>query len=309
MRLTDRVHCIIGAGRLSTALAAALAAGGSRLLAIGLSLGAPADRLASPPRVPTTDAVRLALSAGEPLVIWLAVPDDAIAGVAREVAAVLRTERPTEAEQDILVAHTSGLHPLGLLEPVVAAGARAACLHPLQSLAPDRDAAALRDVPVAVTAGDPETLALGEQLATALGGRPFPLEDGAKPLYHLAAVIASNLFVALQAQAGDLLQAATGGTLEEAVERLRPLVTTTLANVHAHGPAHALTGPVARGDVSTVRAHLDLLADRSPRYEDAYRALSLEAVGLAAPRLDDETVRALHELLAVPPRRPGEERC
>jgi len=308
LRLTERVHCIIGAGRLSSALAAALAAGGSRLLAIGLSPDSPADPLATPPRVPTGDAVRLALSAGEPLVIWLAVPDDAIAGVAREVASVLRAERLSESGQDLLVVHTSGLHPLGLLEPAVAAGARTACLHPLQSFAPDRDEAALRDVPVAVTADDPETLALGERLATALGGRPFPLEDGAKPLYHLAAVIASNLFVALQAQAGDLLQAATGGTLEEAVERLRPLVTTTLANVHAHGPAHALTGPVARGDVGTVRTHLDLLAERSPRYADAYRALSLEAVALAAPRLDDETVRALHGLLTVPPQRPEEGR-
>lgn len=303
LRLTDRVHCIIGAGRLGPALAAALAAGGSRLLAIGLSPDSSADSLATPPRVPTGDAIRLALSADEPLVIWLAVPDDAIAGVAREVAAVLHAERLSETGQDVLVVHTSGLHPLGLLEPAVAAGARAACLHPLQSFAPGGDEATLRNVPVAVTAGDQETLKLGERLATALGGRPFPLQDDARPLYHLAAVIASNLLVALQAQAGDLLQAATGGTLEEAVERLRPLVTTTLANVHAHGPAHALTGPVARGDVGTIRAHLDLLEDRSPRYAEAYRALSLEAVALAAPRLDDEAVRALHELLAAPGRR------
>ena len=63
-------------------------------------------------------------------------------------------------------------------------------------------------------------------------------------------------------------------------------------------PAGALTGPVARGDVGTVRAHLRLLARRAPRFADAYRALSLRALTLAAPRLDDEQVRALRALLS-----------
>jgi predicted short-subunit dehydrogenase-like oxidoreductase (DUF2520 family) len=70
-----------------------------------------------------------------------------------------------------------------------------------------------------------------------------------------------------------------------------------MANLLDRGPARALTGPVARGDVGTVRAHLRLLDRESPRFADTYRALSLEAVTLAAPRLDDEAVRTLQELL------------
>jgi predicted short-subunit dehydrogenase-like oxidoreductase (DUF2520 family) len=62
-------------------------------------------------------------------------------------------------------------------------------------------------------------------------------------------------------------------------------------------PAQALTGPVARGDVGTVRSHLRLLERESPRLARAYRALSLEALTLAAPRLEDEQVRALKDLL------------
>jgi predicted short-subunit dehydrogenase-like oxidoreductase (DUF2520 family) len=73
---------------------------------------------------------------------------------------------------------------------------------------------------------------------------------------------------------------------------------TTLENLLATGePGHALTGPVARGDVGTVRAHLRLLDNERPRLASAYRALSLEALALAAPRLEDEQVRALKGLL------------
>ena len=70
-------------------------------------------------------------------------------------------------------------------------------------------------------------------------------------------------------------------------------------------PAHALTGPVARGDVGTVRAHLRLLDRESPRLARTYRALSLEALSLAAPRLDDEQVRTLKDLLGESPPAAG----
>ena len=64
-------------------------------------------------------------------------------------------------------------------------------------------------------------------------------------------------------------------------------------------PAFALTGPVARGDIGTVRAHLRLLDRESPRLAQTYRALSLEALALAAPRLDDEQLVTLRALLGA----------
>lgn len=297
MRVHDTAycHCVIGPGRLGTALIAALSAARARVLAIGLAPGVTPAATARPPRASVAEAVRLSLSHDVPLVIWLTVPDDAIAGVADEVGAALGTgPRPETA-----VVHTSGLAPLDILAPA-AAGARVLSLHPLQTFAPGQTEVTLSAVPIAVTARDQDTQALGERLATTLGGRPFALADEAKPLYHLAAVFASNLLVALQAEAAGLLREATGGGIDGAIARLRPLTTTTLANLHAAGPSHALTGPVARGDVGTVRAHLELLDTRAPRCADAYRALSMGALALAAPRLDDETVRALHDLLCEP---------
>ncbi|MDI9597886.1 MAG: DUF2520 domain-containing protein, partial [Acidobacteriota bacterium] len=137
-----------------------------------------------------------------------------------------------------------------------------------------------------------------EELAVRLGMRPFRLADESKTLYHLAAVVGCNLLVALESEAKRLMDAATRDS--RGLEHLGVLLRTTLENLLRSGePAAALTGPVARGDLGTVRAHLRLLDRESPRLARTYRALSLEALTLAAPRLDDEQVETLRKLLGA----------
>lgn len=277
---------VIGPGRLGATLVASLRQAGIAVPAVVPSPAAALDSAAEPPRLSLPDAVALAD------VVWITAPDDAIEGVAHDVAAAL----PRPLERPVAAIHSSGLGSLDLLAPLRGVAAGILSLHPLQSFAAPGDAAALRDVPLAVTGDTPADVALGRWLAQRLGCRPFDLADDAKPLYHLAAATASNLFVALQSEAGELL-AAAGVPPAAAPALLAPLVATTAANVAARGPAQALTGPIARGDVGTVRAHLALLAEQPPRFAATYRSLSLQALHLAAPRLDDETVRALRELL------------
>ena len=302
-QIVEYRHCVIGPGRLGSALLGALIARGHTVASVGVAVAARTDATADPPRLLVPQAVAAAGGGPAPLAIWLTVPDDAIIPVALQLARAL----PPGAAQSrpIVALHTSGLGSLELLRPLAAAGVKTVALHPLQSFALGSGAETLAGVPVAVTAADADGLAAGRRLAESIGGRPFDLPDDARPRYHLAAVMASNLLVALQAEAAGLLREAAGGEVPEAVERLRPLVTTTLANVHARGPERALTGPVARGDIGTVRRHLEILDGHEPRYAAAYRALSLEALALAAPRLDDETVAALHELLGPFPGQAG----
>jgi predicted short-subunit dehydrogenase-like oxidoreductase (DUF2520 family) len=248
------------------------------------------------------DAVRLALdeAAGELVVVWLTVPDDTLATVASETAAAAG-RRAAAA----IAVHTSGLSDLSPLEGWRRAGAQVLCLHPLQSFAERATATGggaapdwFDGVPIAVTAGSPRSQELGEELAATLGGRPFALAEEDKATYHLAAAVASNLLVALQSQAAELMRQATHrASATEAMGLLGPLVHTTLENVLRLGPERALTGPVARGDAGTVRAHLGLLAREPARLGTTYRALSLQALALAAPRLDDETVQTLQRLL------------
>jgi len=286
--------CVIGPGRLGLTLVASLRQSGIAVPAVVASPAVPLDPTADPPRLSLSEAVAQAD------VVWITVPDDGIEGVAHDVAAALAptTAFPaTPLERPLAAIHSSGLGSLDLLAPLRGVAAGILSLHPLQSFAAPGDAGALRDVPMAVTGDTPADVEFGRWLAERLGCRPFALTDDAKPLYHLAAASASNLFVALQSEAGELMAAAAGLPPAAAACLLAPLVATTAANIAARGPSQALTGPVARGDVGTVRAHLELLAGQAPRFADTYRSLSLQALHLAAPRLDDDTVRALHELL------------
>lgn len=290
--------CVAGPGRLGSAVLAGLAEAGIGVASVAVREGA-ARPQAAPPRLPLEQAVPGAD------VIWLTVPDDAIHPVAERAALALRALPPRPASSPLYALHSSGLGSVQLLSPLRDAGAHVLCVHPLQTFAGTApgsgapNAGVLHGVPAAVTAADDAGAELGEALAHALGMRPFRLADNAKPLYHLAAAVASNLFVALESEAARLMDEATGRADGMAV--LGPLLRTTLDNLLETGPSHALTGPVARGDAGTVRQHLRQLDDGPERLARAYRALSLEALTLAAPRLDNETVRTLKTLLEGAP--------
>jgi predicted short-subunit dehydrogenase-like oxidoreductase (DUF2520 family) len=199
--------CVIGPGRLGATLVASLRQAGVAVSAVvpspatALDPGAALDPAATPPRLSLGDAVAVAD------VFWITVPDDEIETVAHDLAAAL----PPSLERPVAALHSSGLGSLDLLAPLRGVAAGILCLHPLQSFAAPGDAAMLRDVPMAVTGDTPADVAFGRWLAERLGCRPFELADDAKPLYHLAAATASNLFVALQSEAGELLAGGGGG--------------------------------------------------------------------------------------------------
>lgn len=280
-------YCVVGPGRLGRTLIASLLEAGLTLSAVGVHDDDDTKVGITPKRVRVNDA---ALEAD---LWWLTVPDDEIRGVASRIAAALPATRQGEPPVAI---HSSGLGSIELLRPLADRGVRVLCLHPLQMFTRELSAELLHHVPCAVTALEPADVELGEQLAVRLGMRPFRLPDDKKTLYHLAAVMGCNLLVALESVAKRLMDAATGD--ERGLDHMAPLLRTTLTNLLASGdPARTLTGPVARGDIGTVRAHLHHLDRESPRVARAYRSLSLESLSVAAPRLDDEQVRALRDLL------------
>jgi predicted short-subunit dehydrogenase-like oxidoreductase (DUF2520 family) len=217
-------------------------------------------------------------------VLVLAVRDGAIEPAACEVAAAW----PVSDRQVVL--HLSGM--LGI-EPLLAlrrTGAALGVLHPLQAIArPDSAPARLRGALAAVS-GDDRAVAVAERLARDVGMRPVRLAVEAKRLYHAGAAIASNYLVVLAALTERLLTDA-GLPADEARAGLVALMQGTLDNVRAEGP-EALTGPIVRGDVETVAAHLAVLPeDVLP----VYRALGLAA--LRSARLDATAAARMHELL------------
>jgi predicted short-subunit dehydrogenase-like oxidoreductase (DUF2520 family) len=192
-------------------------------------------------------AERDLLAERDPQLVVLCVPDDVI----HEVAAAIPAGP--------WIAHVSGGTRLTALDP----HRRRFSMHPLQTFTLDRGPEQLDGSWAAVSAEADEGQRLGEWLATTLGLRPFPLADADRPLYHAAAVIASNYLVALHDVAARLF-AQVGAP----AEGLEPLMRRTIEN------GFQLTGPIERGDQQTIDAHLAVLAERAPDLELLYRVLA-----------------------------------
>ncbi|HET7564432.1 MAG TPA: DUF2520 domain-containing protein, partial [Gemmatimonadaceae bacterium] len=138
--------------------------------------------------------------------------------------------------------------------------------------------------------------AVARALAARLGASTIEIPDGEKARYHAAAVLASNFPVVLLALAERVLMG-TGIDADQARRALRPLFHAAAENVRSRTAADALTGPVVRGDVGTVRAHLEALRD-DPESLDAYRVLARAAIDVARQAGTDATKLAeMRELL------------
>ena len=157
------------------------------------------------------------------------------------------------------VAHVSGATHLAALDP----HERRFSVHPLQTLSRDRGPEQLYGAWGAITGETDDALARARWLAEALGLRPFEVADEDRTLYHAAAVIGGNYLVTLHQVAGRLL-----GEVGAPPEAIVPLMTRTIEN------GFDLTGPIARGDWSTIEAHLEVLEERAADLVPLYRALA-----------------------------------
>jgi predicted short-subunit dehydrogenase-like oxidoreductase (DUF2520 family) len=187
------------------------------------------------------------LTADDPQLVLLCVPDRAIAEVAAGV------------EAGPWVAHVSGATPLAALAP----HERRFSLHPLQTFTTARGPEQLDDAFAAVTAETEEAREAALWLARTLGLQPFELADEHRVAYHAAAAIASNYLVTLRRAGGALLEAA--GAPPEALD---PLMRRTIEN------GFELTGPISRGDWQTVDAHVAAIRETRPELEAMYTTLA-----------------------------------
>ena len=214
----------------------------------------------------------------------LAVPDDALPGIVDSLAA--------DVHPGQIVMHLSGRHGLvvlGSLPGIIPIAAHPVMTFTGTSLDLDR----LDDCPFGVTAtGDGASVAAA--LVMEMGGDPIEVADDRRTLYHAALAHGANHLVTLVAQTLDLLSAA--GVAEP--ERIaRPLLTAALDNALREGD-RALTGPVARADHATVRAHVEELPD--PGARRTYQALALATVdrALTAGTLTQTDADVLRDILA-----------
>jgi predicted short-subunit dehydrogenase-like oxidoreductase (DUF2520 family) len=281
---------VVGAGRVGTALAAALRRSGHRIVAVSAVSAASLDRVAAIlPGTPVRSPQDVVASAD---LVLLTVPDDALAGLVSGLAA-------TGSElAGRLVMHASGRHGLAVLEPATRRGALPLALHPVMTFTgrPD-DVDRLAGVSFGVTT--PEQLRpVAEVLVMEMGGEPVFIAEEDRDLYHAALAGAANHLVTQVVQAADLLSAAG---VAQPSRMLGPLLGAALDNALRLGDA-ALTGPVARGDAETVARHLAALRAAAPEALPAYLALARLTAdrALASGMLGAPDAQRLLEVLGGP---------
>lgn len=282
---------VIGPGRMGTALALCFEQGGHRILG-GVS---------RPHRNESPESARFMDLVGAPVVemdksrhlleqanvILITVPDKAVTSIAQ----TLFDEGLLRAGQTVV--HTAGALSSEVLVPVTEAGAYKLCMHPLQAVANPQTGSRLFKGTTFTLEGDREAVERAIEWVHSFGGVPVCLDAEARPRYHAAAVLASNAIVALAHVASQLANLPTG------VAALLPLIKGAIANIESLGLEQALTGPIERGDISTVMKHLEALR-HNPTTMSVYLALGRATADLAFKKgsLTDQQRAAFEQLFA-----------
>jgi len=232
---------IVGCGRMGTALAKTLGDKGYAIVGVSSLHRTSAQRLA--------DICGISVATDQPWeitrkadVVFLSTPDGVIESVCESIS------QRDGFSSAAVVLHCSGAHPSTILASARKFGASIGSMHPLQSFA------------------------LVDRIARDLEELPLQILTEGKPLYHAAAVVASNFLVTLMGAAFRLIQQA-GVKPDEAFSVLKPLVEGTLSNIDRVGIHQALTGPVVRGDVQTVETHIQAISQTLPELLPFYICL------------------------------------
>jgi len=276
--MSAKTVAIIGAGRVGGAVGRLLAQAGYAVTAVATRNKETAEQARAfiSAGAAMTDAVKAAASAD---IVLITTPDGVIKSICDSIAAGkgFRT--------GAVVVHMSGAQTLDPLDAAKSSGAYRAVLHPLQSI-PSMELG-VRNIPGSYfrIEADPEASSIARELVNALHGIELKMpkwrsDKGSAALYHAGAVAVSNFFVAL-VDFGLRYYQALGADKEEALKAVLPLIKGTLANIESAGIPDALTGPIMRGDVETVKGHLQAMARRAPELLPLYRALARHTVMVA----------------------------
>jgi predicted short-subunit dehydrogenase-like oxidoreductase (DUF2520 family) len=278
----------IGAGQLAVPVAWSLARAGFQVVGAASRSRASAEKLSSGIADARAFDDAQDLADASDLVV-IAVPDDAIAPVARSV-----TWRPNH-----YVVHCSAATEVSALSAAAEQGVSTGGFHPLQTFT--NAEAAMQTLPgcaAAIEAEDQSLLDLLWAMAQALGCNPIRLPAGARPLYHASGSFAGSFLVRLMNDALDLW-AAFGVDRDKAFQALMPLTKGTVAALEANGPVKSLAGPIARADVGTVERHIAALREKAPELLPAYLDLARRSVAIAEAKggASKEKLDALKMLL------------
>lgn len=268
---------IVGAGKVGSVLGRVLVENGCRVVCVVSRTRRSANRVGRflRSKLAVTDLESIP---PETDLIFIATPHSAVT----EVAGALARRKGLNFRR-IAVCHASGMLTAAALEPLRQAGATVFSFHPLQTFPRDFSTSAImptaRGISYGVDGG-PEGVRMARRLARILEGEVVEIPPDMRAFYHAACVVASNHLTTLMSVL-ESMHGKIAGRPSGFFRVYKPIIAATLRNIERTTPAKALSGPVARGGVETIRSHFDAILRFAPNLVPVFAAMSLETVSLA----------------------------
>jgi predicted short-subunit dehydrogenase-like oxidoreductase (DUF2520 family) len=208
--------------------------------------------------------------------ILICTPDDVIAKVSNQIS-----DKVSENLNCMVVMHLSGSKSLKVLESVEKKGIFTASIHPLKSFASIESAIkTIKGTVFGVTYSNNPAKERAVYIVRKLDGAVVDVDDNKKPLYHAAACVASNYLVSLINYA-VMVHKGIGIKPDDSLKGLLSLIKGTIDNIEKMGTKKSLTGPIARGDIGTIREHLDNFNKYLKENEYLYKIMGIETAQIA----------------------------
>lgn len=253
---------VIGTGKAGSVLGAALGRAGHKVVAC--TAVSDISRLRAESLLPGVPVMTVADAAKDCDLVLLTVPDDVLPELVQGLAATGAIGPGT------FVMHAAGRYGVQVLDPLTQIGCLPLALHPVMTFTGTSiDLNRLSGCPFGVTA--PDVLRpVAEALVVEMGGDPIWVPEQNRILYHAGLAFGANGLMALVSETMSLLN--TAG-IEEVQRLVAPLLGAALDNAIRNGDV-AMTGPIVRGDVDTVREHISEIEKSSPQTLSAYKAMA-----------------------------------
>lgn len=302
MKKTTRINlCVIGAGRVGTTVSYTLAEKELPNIKLKAISSRSTESLKRAKKILGSKAAGVIFTRENSKAVSLAncilicTPDDVINSVCSDIF-----KDKSKDFKNYYAIHFSGSKSLEVLNSARAAGAEIASIHPLKSFASIEEA--IKSLPgtiFGVTYSSTESKKMAEFLVKSLGGEIIEVENNKKPLYHAAACVASNYLVTLINYA-VLIHKKMGIKPEDSLKGLMGLVEDTVSNIKKMGTEKSLTGPIARGDIGTIKEHVKSFNEFFSKEDSAlYRMMGIETSKIAHQNkwIKESTVEELKEIL------------
>lgn len=220
-------------------------------------------------------------------VTFITTPDDLVAEVGQKI---FESQNYKTGSTFI---HCSGSLTSSALDMLFEEGAQTVSCHPMRSFAnPELSIAEFKGTYCALE-GTEAGIEAAKMIFDSIGGITYVINPDKKSLYHAAGVISSNYLVTLANFASKCLSEA-GVEKEIGMMIITNLMQGTLNNLRSTlSPSDSLTGPIARGDTSTISKHLESMDEKT---REMYKTLGLGTIELTNHSV--EITAKLIELLA-----------